>query len=43
MVLTSLLAARDAVPKQRNAFELFGYDVLIDEVPPPPPPLPSPL
>jgi len=31
LVLRSLLAVQDAIPHQRNSFELFGYDVLIDE------------
>ena len=31
VVLRSLYAVSDAVPAQPNAFELFGYDVLIDE------------
>jgi tubulin polyglutamylase TTLL5 len=31
VVLRSLAAVQDAIPHQRNSFELFGYDILIDE------------
>lgn len=31
VILRSLAAVQDAIPHQRNSFELFGYDVLIDE------------
>ena len=30
LVLRTLLAVHDAIPHQPNAFELFGFDVLID-------------
>ena len=29
-MLRTLLAVHDAIPHQPNAFELFGFDVLID-------------
>lgn len=31
LILKSLVCVEDAIPHQPNSFELFGYDVLIDE------------
>ena len=31
VILKSLVAAEDAIPPQVNSFELFGYDILIDD------------
>jgi tubulin polyglutamylase TTLL5 len=31
LVLRSLLAVQDAIPSQPNCFELFGFDVLVDD------------
>jgi len=31
IILWSLVCVEDAIPYQPNSFELFGYDVLIDE------------